>query len=141
MTPSRRLSTIGRWSPVLLWYALVLAASSVSGRRLDDVGIDVPDKLVHFVEYGVLGFLVVRQRFLVPTRPAARAVLGAAAVVAVFGAIDEIYQGFVPFRTPSIADWIADVLGAAAGGWIATRFRRAPSTPVPTARARSRGSR
>lgn len=141
MTPSRRLSTIGRWSPVLLWYVLILSVSSISGERLNDVAIDVPDKLVHAVEYGVLGFLVVRQRFLVSARPVLRAVLGAVAVVAVLGAIDEIYQSFIPLRTTSVGDWVADVLGAAAGAWIATRFRLPPSTPVPTARGRSRGSR
>ena len=141
MTPTPRLSTILRWSPVLLWYGAILLVSSISGRRLDDVGIDVPDKLVHAVEYGVLGFLIVRQRFLVVGRPALRAVLGAMAVVAVLGAIDEIYQGFVPHRTPSVADWIADVVGAAAGAWIATRFRRPPPTPVPSAGRRTRGPR
>lgn len=141
MTPTRRLSTILRWSPVLLWYGVILTMSSISGRRLDDVGIEVPDKLVHAGEYAVLAFLVVRQRFLVPSRPTVRAVLGAVAVVAVLGAVDEIYQGFVPQRTPSVADWVADVTGAALGAWVATRRRRRPSTPVPTADGRSRGHR
>lgn len=130
-----------RWSPVLLWYGVILTVSSISGRRLDGVGIEVPDKLVHAGEYAVLAFLVVRQRFLVRPRPALRAVLGAMAIVAVLGAVDEIYQGFVPQRTPSVADWVADVAGAALGAWIATRWRGRPSTPVPTADTRSRGHR
>lgn len=146
MTPSRRLSTIGRsgigrWAPVLIWYALILAASSVSGDGLSRFPFEPPDKLVHAGEYAILGLLLVRQRVVRPSASTVRTVLGAVIVVAVLGAIDEIYQGFVPARTPSVADWIADVSGAAVGAWFATRLRRQASPPVPAADERSRGPR
>ncbi len=124
MTPSAPLPTILRWSPVLAWYAVILAVSSISGRRLDDVGIEVPDKLVHAGEYAVLGLLVVRQRAAVAPPGAARAIAVAVAVAAVLGAVDETWQGFVPHRTPSVADWVADVIGGALGAWVATRWFR-----------------
>lgn len=113
----------------------------MSGDGLSRFPLEPPDKLVHAAEYGVLGFLLVRQRVLPSTASAARALGGAVIVVAVLGAIDEIYQGFVPGRTPSLADWIADVSGAAVGAWFAFRLRRDSSLPVSTASARSRGPR
>ncbi|QDU25175.1 VanZ like family protein [Anatilimnocola aggregata] len=35
--------------------------------------------------------------------------------IAAYGAIDEITQGFVPYRYPDFFDWLADVGGAAVG--------------------------
>jgi VanZ family protein len=72
------------------------------------------DKLVHLVEYAVLGLL------------AGRAIRGSfsglSPVVIVFATIglggmiglaDEIYQGFVPGRQRDPLDWIADVTAIA----------------------------
>ena len=129
LTPSTLLPTITRYWPVLLWYAVILGMSSLSGRRLDDVGIEVPDKLVHAVEYGILGFLLI---WRAPgTRNRTRVLVTAFVVVGVLGAVDEVYQGTVPGRTPSVADWTADVTGALLGAelarWRANR-RRPPRT-------------
>lgn len=108
------VSTIQRWWPVLAWAGLILGMSSVPGSRLDDVGVQVPDKLVHAVEYGVLGGLILRSSS--GGRPLRRRdLLVAVLAAAVFGIIDENYQRLTPQRETSAADWAADVAGAATG--------------------------
>jgi len=88
------------------------------------------DKVVHFLVYGLLGFLWVRA--LLPTGvqvgggggPVRRAALLAALLAAGWGVLDEIHQSFVPGRDASPADAVADTLGGAAGAVLAAnRFR------------------
>ena len=78
------------------------------------IGVEVSggDKVVHFVMYGILGFLVTRALAL----PRARADLFAAlAWMTVFAMLDEVHQHWIPGRDASVADWAADLLGATAG--------------------------
>jgi VanZ family protein len=124
LTPDNHVSTIGRWWPALLWTGLIFAASSVPGSRLDDVGLEIPDKLVHGIEYAVLGFLVFGGARGPGQRSRARSFLLALLAAAVIGIADENYQRLIPYRDTSLADWGADVLGAACGAGLAwaTRF-------------------
>jgi VanZ family protein len=39
-----------------------------------------------------------------------------------YGATDEVHQAFVPFRTFSLSDWVADTAGAVIGAVGAGRF-------------------
>lgn len=76
------------------------------------VGLSANDKLVHGVLYSVMGLLLGwgwhasgrRHNHL---------------ILLLFGlsyaAVDEFHQMFVPYRIPSIADWIADLIGLVAG--------------------------
>jgi VanZ family protein len=78
--------------------------------------IDTPsdlDKVIHFVEYAILGFLLFRALFS-SGRVSARwsAVLAICCAVAL-GGIDELYQ-YLPGRNTSVYDWIFDSLGATA---------------------------
>jgi VanZ family protein len=41
-----------------------------------------------------------------------------------YGASDEIHQGFVPGRSPEVWDWVADTLGSIAGVLAYFRFHR-----------------
>ena len=119
MTPAGHVSTIGRWWPVFAWTAVIFAASSVPGSRLDDVGFDVPDKLIHGLEYSVLGFLAFRASSGSRTGAFAGAVLIGIGV----GALDENYQRLIPLRDSSAADWLADGLGAAVGAGVSAGKR------------------
>ena len=83
------------------------------------------DKVGHFFEYGVLGWLLARA---FAHRNPERVVqwVGFSLIVgAGIGALDEVYQGTVG-RTQSTADWVADVAGltAAAAGMVWLRTRR-----------------
>lgn len=76
------------------------------------VGLSANDKLVHGVLYSVMGLLLGwgwhasgrRHNHL---------------IVLMFGlayaAVDEFHQRFVPYRIPSFADWVADLVGLVAG--------------------------
>jgi len=74
------------------------------------------DKLQHLLAYGALGFAI--GLWISPAfwkrRPLA-AVLLAALIGSVYGAIDEIHQYFVPGRQSDVWDWVANTLGAVLG--------------------------
>jgi VanZ family protein len=79
------------------------------------VGPDTPvgfDKVVHFSMYAVLAALVLRATTSYRRiSTAVRVVLALSA----FGAADEYHQEFIPNRSASVLDWVADSLGAIAG--------------------------
>lgn len=77
------------------------------------------DKLLHFTAYGLMAFLAARA--LNRERPAmgrSRLYMFALGFTIVFGLSDEIHQAFVPGRTASTGDWIADIMGSCMGAWI-----------------------
>jgi VanZ family protein len=110
-----------RWLPVALWVAVILTATSIPAGRSSTLG--GADKLAHFTLYFVLGLLTARAR---PGTPPARLAMTVVAI-ALFAAVDEWHQRFIPGRSVEVADWVADVLGASAGiaAFTAYRARRA----------------
>jgi VanZ family protein len=105
--------------------ALIVGASArpaIAGPKVENF-----DKVAHFSVYGLLGTLACR----VGRGPRA-AVLGLVAVSA-FGATDEWHQSFVPGRSPSVADWVADTLGATTAILLYVKwgaYRRLLETPL-----------
>jgi VanZ family protein len=91
--------------------AVILIGTSWPGISVgpEDLGFD---KVAHFTAYAVLSGLVLRG-----TRSPFAWGTFAAVVVAIslFGAADEWHQSFIPRRSMSFRDWIADTLGALAG--------------------------
>jgi VanZ family protein len=86
---------------------------------------DTSDLLLHFLAYGGLALLVIRaiasgQWRRLTRRSWWRAWL----ITAAYGVSDEIHQAFVPGRFSSIADWIADALGAAVALGVAVMVMR-----------------
>ena len=96
--------------------ALIFYLSSLSRPptpKLDWVNID---KLYHLLEYAALGFLVVRALLNTSHKIFRHSPWIAALVVAsLYAASDEWHQYFVQGRFASVADWIADSLGAILG--------------------------
>ncbi len=82
-------------------------------------GIAIRDKLAHFGEYFVFGWLVARS-LAVLGWGGGRHFLWTVLFGLLLGCIDEFYQGFVPGREQDILDILADTLGAAAG-WYFSR--------------------
>lgn len=92
------------------------------------------DKLIHGVEFAVLGWLACKA--LAGRRGAW---LLAALAAALFGLTDEWHQSFVPGRDASVGDAIADAVGSVIGAWAARG--RVPAAIPPAAPARdSRGT-
>ena len=72
-------------------------------------------KSLHFIEYGILAYLLYRA-FRGPDRRrwSARWALRAGAVAVAYGFLDEYLQSFVPNRNGSSFDWGVDIAGIAA---------------------------
>ena len=103
------------WVPTIGYCLLIFGLSSLSK------GVTIPspfgvDKVVHFVEYGVLGFLLARS--IVNARSGFSRVflLGLVVILAtLYGISDEVHQAFVPGRNASPWDVAADGLGGLMG--------------------------
>lgn len=87
------------------------------------------DKLQHAGAYFVLAFLVARA----PLRaPGPRLVAMMLLAIALFAAVDEWHQRFIPGRVPDPLDWVADMAGTIGALAITAlvRMRLEPTTVV-----------
>lgn len=121
-------------SPSPLWrrlfWPLAIAGLVLSASHRSDIAAPAVtniDKFSHFAVFGLLGTLLCR------LGQGWRAAAWALLAVSAFGAADEYHQSFVPGRSPEVADWIADTLGATVAvtfyaGWGA--YRRLLEAPL-----------
>jgi VanZ family protein len=109
------------WGPAALWAAVLFLVSS-RPTLPSDLSNHL-DKVAHFAAYLVLGFFL--------ARGAAHwriAMWWALSMGVAYGASDEWHQSFVPGRSPSVGDWIADAAGSAAGVLIFVWLLRSRAT-------------
>ena len=103
------------WLPVILYCVLIFIQSSYPATQ------SIPrfphaDKLVHTGAYTLLGFLFFRAFQTTRIQKGILLlVLFSALASSLYGISDEIHQFFVPSRTASIADALADVAGSILG--------------------------
>jgi VanZ family protein len=106
---NRRFPFVSFWGPPILYAGIIFCLSSIS---------TIPhfprnsDKVLHFIEYFVFTFLIWRAigRGHIWFFNAQKALV-TALITATYAASDEFHQLFVPGRSCSIYDWIADVAG------------------------------
>jgi VanZ family protein len=107
------------WLPVALYAGMVFYLSSQPhpDEHLPSFLFkDVSDKVLHAVEYAVLGGLCYRAlRWGTSGAVASYALLFAIVTASLYGITDEVHQFFVPFRESSWLDWLADTAGASVG--------------------------
>ncbi|MDH3590444.1 MAG: VanZ family protein [Planctomycetota bacterium] len=110
---------VRRWAPAAVWALFLLFLGTRPPDSLPDVEwwLSRYDKVIHAAMYGIAGVLAAWAARL---RPAAALLLGALWGAA-WGGIDEFLQGRIAGRDADWVDWIADVLGAAAGAWLCAR--------------------
>ena len=99
------------WGPTAVWAAVLFLLSAVP--LTGEVSwFPVNDKVIHVGLYGVLGITLARARVHsgVTWPHVAFVMLGA-----LYGITDEWHQAFVPGRSVSLLDWIADVTGVLLG--------------------------
>jgi VanZ family protein len=78
-----------------------------------DMGFAFQDKVLHAFAYTVFGStLGLAVRGWHPEYSRGRTMAIIVIGTALFGIYDEVHQYFVPFRESSVADWIADCVGA-----------------------------
>ena len=99
------------WGPATVWATVIFSLSSV---RWTDapIGFEINDKLVHFGIFAVFGITLAHAGGRMPGR------LGHGALLAMgilYALSDEFHQSFVPGRTPSLGDLVADTVGLAVG--------------------------
>ena len=106
------------------WLLTILYAAGIwwfSSRPGSQVGIPAPwDKLAHLFEFALLGFLAAR---------ATGSARGGFSIAAVWGAVDEVHQAFVPLRSPGLDDWLADLIGGFLGAMLGGLQTRQGQTP------------
>ena len=104
------------WLPALAYMAAIWAISSLSLGPLPLDRFPLRDKGIHFLEYGLLGFLVAHAAFRTWPRHARwRTAAVAIWITVLWGLLDEIHQAFVPGRESELLDVVADGAGALAG--------------------------
>jgi len=112
------------WVPTIGYCLIIFGLSSLSR------GVYIPslfgvDKVVHFVEYGVLGFLLARLIVNVQSTFSSRFLIGLVVILAtLYGISDEVHQAFVPGRNASVWDVLADGLGGLLGAFFYIRIVR-----------------
>ncbi len=124
---AERPHAIGRWmwywAPLALYAGIIFYLSSLSHPEdeLPELLIkQVGDKVLHLVEYGVLGVLCYRAfRWGAGPVVARQALMLAIVAASFYGLTDEWHQSFVPPRESSWLDWVTDTVGGVIGsiGW------------------------
>jgi VanZ family protein len=106
-------STLHYQVPAALWAIAIFVASSIPSSAIPEIGIFRYDKLLHACLFCVLAFLVYRAVLHQDRYPqlARFSVVVACLASALYGALDEVHQMFVPGRS---ADWL-DVAADATG--------------------------
>jgi VanZ family protein len=99
-----------------LYWMLLLTLTHWPGKPEPVHSRQIPhlDKLEHLTAFaGLAALACIGVAAFRPVTPLA--FLGIAGVLAAYAAADELTQGWVRNRTPDMRDWIADMLGTAAG--------------------------
>ena len=78
------------------------------------------DKVVHFIEYLGVGFLLINAMKIQPLRRTHWQY--AVCFLLIFPMLDEVLQYFTPTRIPDIVDVIADIIGGLTGAYIRKYF-------------------
>lgn len=114
------------WLPVLTYMSCITYISSLSSpeEQLPSFFIPLNDKVIHAVEYAILGLLCFRAFEKAGGSVGAMHAFSFAVLTAtLFGLSDEFHQSFVPLRQTDPLDLLADILGATCGILIWQRIR------------------
>lgn len=104
------------WLPVIIYAIAIYVVSSIQQPLKSIEFFPYSDKLLHFLEYAIFAFLMIRA--LCSLRSNHKILylrIAAVAIVVFYGFTDEIHQCFVPQRDMSIFDLLSDSLGALVG--------------------------
>jgi len=115
----------------VLMYAAILVLGSIPGARAE-VGELASGLILHMLAYGAITLLLFIGIGLGRAHGAGRVLLA----VALMGALDELLQSYLPYRSGALGDWAIDI-GAAvlvlAGMMVWPRLRRRTNRPRASA--------
>ena len=111
---ARAARTVARWLPAVAYVAANWYVSSLPQERIGS--LPAPDWLLHATANLAFGAAL-----RLGTGEGRGALARAGALLAAHAAVDEWHQSWVPGRSSSLSDWVADVtgglVGAVAVGW------------------------
>ncbi len=90
---------------------LILGLSSIPGYSMPNLKILSYDKIIHLIEYSILGVLFTYSFFPITGKKIIMILL----VSSIFAVFDETLQGFIPGRNSSLYDVYADIFGVMIG--------------------------
>ncbi|MCO5045267.1 MAG: VanZ family protein [Verrucomicrobia bacterium] len=139
----RLIGKLLHWLPAIAWASTLYSLSSRSAVPDIPSWFSAHDKVTHAIAFGLLASLIQfallrahRLRFL----PAACI---AWLLTTAYGGLDELHQRFTPGRVSDIADWIADMTGAALAlailALLAYSYRRITPRTTPPITSDCRG--
>jgi VanZ family protein len=111
------LKVITSWLITLIYMGLIYFLSSLSGDRLPGLPHG-SDKILHTCVYAVLSFLYFHS--LSSSGIKRHCFLIALLLTSIYAVSDEFHQYYVPGRSASIGDLIADFIGALIGSSLAS---------------------
>ncbi|MBI5498313.1 MAG: VanZ family protein [Deltaproteobacteria bacterium] len=103
------------------WAALIHLMSSAPRQLPAFLDVDGLDKLIHLVEFGTLGGLLTAALWRGVPELAGAGAWVAALGAAAYGCVDELHQAYVPGRSSSFYDVVADAVGALAAALLVRR--------------------
>jgi len=111
-----KINSLKTWYFILyIFFILYLSSRTMSGTSWIS-NLLVYDKLIHYFEYLILGFLLINALKIktISRRKWSYAIL----FLFLFPILDESFQYFIPRRVPSILDGLADIFGGISGAII-----------------------
>ena len=103
------------WFPLFAYCVLIFILSS-SHIPFPSLQVFWNDKLLHIVEYSILGFLMARAIFSLNLRYSKGFLLILTIILStLYGLSDEVHQALIPERTASVGDIMADGFGSLIG--------------------------
>ena len=121
------------WLPAIATAALIAWLSHQSSFPDLPGGLEIPDVVAHFLEYGFFALTLVfatARGFEKSKRTPAR-VGAAVAIACLYGITDEWHQSFIVGRDPLVRDWAADTVGAVVMAALILAFWRRMAPPEP----------
>ena len=101
-----------RYFPTILVCTLVLILSVINTGVLPKTDVPSADKIVHTIMYfGITGILILNQTRYLREQISRNQLIFAFGISVGFGILMEIIQHFLPWRSGSVYDFIANTLG------------------------------
>jgi len=119
--------------PLAVYWSVLFVMTSLPSVKFVEK-LKISDKIEHFFAYAVLGLLLTLALHMQNKFERLNSNYGfwSVVIIAIYAALDEIHQLFIPNRSGEILDWLADFLGALIASLLIRKFIKRFSEPVST---------